>query len=823
MKEKKVKRKRPMAAWARWFLKLTQHVSASVAMLCLAALILTSTVYVEDFNYRRWINSDIRDEHAAGTYLVQNLSRETEEAIRLAIIRSQLETDGVFDLDREVNVSEYYYRKNGNNYYSMQQYTYFPDAVYFLEDLIRWQQAGGLRILDQEKADAELAAGNSFNTAPRVENRFLTVDGKRLEDLVHSEAEFKILCDQLSACMNDLSNNYDEYQRYMKEYKEGKTSFVYYIDLDNGTGDIYTNASFLKNVGNVKAQTYFGELVCAAVGTTALNYSIQGDYEIDMENVTDFMSQYSYAMGDNAIVYTGFDMNLGVNDYYATLWNAFDSYDMDQVYALLGILIGCGLYYLLVTLYLLVVSGRKVDKTGEEYLELKWVDNVYLEVFLGWCAALGFAIAWAFCELYEFYLHSKVNFIRETGAVVICTLTFILSVLLIESLCSFARRAKAGILLKNSLVYKFCISQVVRFFKYLERKGQALKEKTQYYMERSGLWEKTWGLFLIEIVFFAGCLFLICLFMMNYEEDMAVIIAVAMLVIVVFLAYRRLKRRVEREEIIEKIEGIVAGESSRVSIEHLSIENAALGRAVNEIGEGIQNAVEKSTKDERLKAELLTNVSHDIKTPLTSIISYVDLLKKEQIENDKAVEYIEVLENKSLKLKNLIQDLIEVSKISTGNIEYEMMPLNLHELIMQAAGEYDEKFAEHCLKMIYNNDAKEACIMADSRRMWRVMENLLSNVYKYALEGTRVYLDVVRNGENLVLTMKNISAKELNIQAEELTERFVRGDLSRTTEGSGLGLAIAQNLVIGQGGEFKIMLDGDLFKVQVVFKIYKKE
>ncbi|MBR2037271.1 MAG: HAMP domain-containing histidine kinase [Lachnospiraceae bacterium] len=805
MQEKKVKRKRPMAAWARWFLKLTQHVSAGVAMLALAALILTSTVYIEDFNYRRWINSDIRDDKVAGTYLIQNLNGETEEAIRLAIIRSQLETGGVFDGKRLVNVSEYYYRKNANRYNNIQQYTYFSGAVYYLEDLIRWQQAGGLRWMDE-----------------KVENRFLTVDGKRLEEIVHTEADFKTLCDQLIACMSDLSNNYDEYQRYMKQYKEGQTSFVYYIDLDNETGDIYTNASFLKGAGSTKAQDYFGGLVCAAMGTTALNYSVQGDYEIDVDNVADFMSKYDYAMGDNAIVYTGFDMSLGANDYYATLWKAMDSYNMDQVYMLLGIVIGCSLYYLLVTLYMLVASGRKVDKTGEEFIELKWVDGIYLEVFLAWCTGLGFAIVWAFCELYEFYLHSRANYIRETGAVVIGTLTFLLSVLLIESLCSFSRRVKSRTFLKNSLIYKFCISQVVRLFKYLERKAHNLKEKAQYYIERSGLWEKTWGLFLIEIVFYAGCLFLICLFMTNYKEDMAVLVAVVMLMSVVFLAYRRLKRRVEREEIIEKIEGIVAGESSRVSVEHLSIENAALGRAVNEIGEGIQQAVETSIKDERLKAELLTNVSHDIKTPLTSIISYVDLLKKEQIENERAMEYIEVLESKSLKLKNLIQDLIEVSKISTGNIEYEMMPLNLHELIMQAAGEYDERFAEHCLKLVYNNHAKEACIMADSRRMWRVMENLLSNVYKYALEGTRVYLEVLKSGENLIFTMKNISAKELNIQAEELSERFVQGDLSRSTEGSGLGLAIAQNLIIGQGGEFKVLLDGDLFKVQIIFSIYEK-
>ena len=805
MQEKKVKRKRPIAAWARWFLKLTQHVSAGVAILCLAALILSSTVYVEDFHYRRWINSDIRDDKEAGTYLVQNLSWETENAIRLAIIRSQLETAGVFEGNRQINVSEYYYRKNANRYNNIQQYTYFPGAIYYLEDLIRWQQAGGLRMQDE-----------------KVENRFLTIDGKRLEELIHSEAEYKILCDQLSACMSDLSNNYNEYQRYMKQYKEGHTSFVYYIDLDNGTGDIYTNASFLEKYGSTKAQSYFNGLVCAAMGTTALNYSVQGDYEIDVDNVADFMYQYDYAMGDNAVVYTGFDMSLGVNDYYATLWNAFDSYNMDYIYILLGIIIGCSLYYLLVTLYMLVVSGRKVDKSGEEFIELKWVDGIYLEVFLAWCVVLAFAVAVAFVELSDFYLHSKVNFIRETGAIVICTVTILFSVLIVESLCSLARRVKSKTLFKNSLIYKFCVSQAVKLSKFLKRKYRDLKVKTQFYMERSGLWEKTWGLFLIEFVFFAGCLFLFFVFM-HEDERIAIGVAVVILTAVVFLSYRRLRRKVEREEIIEKIEGIVAGESSRVNVEQLSIENAALGQAVNEIGEGVRQAVEKSIKDERLKAELLTNVSHDIKTPLTSIISYVDLLKKEQIENEKAAEYIEVLESKSLKLKNLIQDLIEVSKISTGNIEYEMMPLNLHELIMQAAAEYDEKFTEHCLKLIYNNEVKDACIMADPRRMWRVIENLLSNVYKYALEGTRVYLDVIRNNDKLIFTMKNISAKELSIHAEELAERFVRGDLSRSTEGSGLGLAIAQNLVTGQGGELKIMLDGDLFKVQVTFQIHESK
>ena len=183
MQGKIVKRKKPLAGWIRFFLKITQHISASMGMLALAALILTGTVYVEDFGYRRWIDSDIRNENVAGNYLIQNLSRETEEAIRLAIIRSQLETGGEFDLDREINISEYYYRKNGKNYTDM-QYSYFTDAVYYLEDLIRWQQSGGLKKIGQAKtyaADVEKTTnavntmGNVGKVVPSVENRFLTV------------------------------------------------------------------------------------------------------------------------------------------------------------------------------------------------------------------------------------------------------------------------------------------------------------------------------------------------------------------------------------------------------------------------------------------------------------------------------------------------------------------------------------------------------------------------------------------------------------------------------------------------------------------------
>lgn len=801
-KKQRVKRKRPMAGWAIWFLKLTQHVIMTVAMLCVVAMILTSSVYIEDYGRRSWLEPSVENvEDRVQAHFVEDLYIRLRDVIRFATIRSQLETEGVFDPDKRINVSAYYNRKEGNGVVLNENY--FPNAVYRLEDLIRWQQAGGL----------------TYNIE-QAENMFLTVNGSKLEDLVTSASSYRTLLKQMESCMQDLANNYSEYQYYMDEYEDGKNSFVYYIDMNNEAGDVYTNLEKLVDYSKIDLQKYFDNLLCATAGTNALYYDIKGNYEISSAYVSEVLSMYDYAFGSSAMVYAGFDMSLNTGDYYETIWEAYYGYNPNIAYILLTIICGCALYYVLVALYLMYAAGRKLDEEENEYIELKWSDAIYTELFLGWCAVLGFIITVLVVIMTEHYMTNDTKIISLIMAAGISLASFIGSVLVIESLCSLARRFKAGTLWKNSLLYLLVFRQLKIFGSWLSKKCHAFWDKMQYYAEHTGLWEKTWGVMLAEVIFYSGLLILMALFVGACEPTAAILIGTIIIGMIMIMSYRRMRRKMERARIVEIIEDIAAGEGGRVDEINLSIENAALGRAVNEIGEGIQKAVETSIKDERLKAELLTNVSHDIKTPLTSIINYVDLLKMEQIESEKAQEYIAVLESKSLKLKNLIQDLIEVSKISTGNIEYEMMPINFHELLMQALAEYDEKFNEHCLKLVYNNGIRDAVIMADSRRIWRVIENLLSNIYKYALEGTRVYVEVSQEDENVILMMKNISAKELHIQVNELTERFVRGDVSRTTEGSGLGLAIAQNLVIGQGGSFQIMLDGDLFKVKITFKLH---
>ena len=223
-----------------------------------------------------------------------------------------------------------------------------------------------------------------------------------------------------------------------------------------------------------------------------------------------------------------------------------------------------------------------------------------------------------------------------------------------------------------------------------------------------------------------------------------------------------------------------------------------------------------------MKTELITNVSHDLKTPLTSIINYINLLKTEKMPTPEAEHYIEVLDTKAQRLRHLTEDLVEAAKATSGNIELEMMPLTFDELMKQALGEFEDKFEKKNLTVVASYPECPAVVMADGRRMFRIIENILQNVYKYALEGTRIYADLSNNQSVVTFVLKNVSAAPLNISPEELMERFTRGDASRTTEGSGLGLSIAKDLTRLQGGTFDITLDGDLFKVIITFPEYIK-
>ena len=246
-------------------------------------------------------------------------------------------------------------------------------------------------------------------------------------------------------------------------------------------------------------------------------------------------------------------------------------------------------------------------------------------------------------------------------------------------------------------------------------------------------------------------------------------------------------------------------------------DNLELAQLINSMGQGLKESVSRQMKNERMQADLITNVSHDLKTPLTSIINYVDLLKRENIKEPKIKNYIDVLERKSQRLKQLAEDLVEASRASSGNVKLEIVTLNLNELVQQVNGEFSERFEARSLELICHLPLESALLKADGRYIWRVLENLYGNAAKYAMPSTRVYVDVVKKAGMVMLSIKNVSEQTLNISADELMERFVRGDSSRTTEGSGLGLSIAKNLVILMGGSFELYVDGDLFKAILTF------
>ena len=292
------------------------------------------------------------------------------------------------------------------------------------------------------------------------------------------------------------------------------------------------------------------------------------------------------------------------------------------------------------------------------------------------------------------------------------------------------------------------------------------------------------------------------------------------LTIVILYVYYLIKKLAYLSYIMEGTERIKGGDI-HYKLDIIGDDNFSnLAENINNIGEGLDKAIYNQLKSERLKSELITNVSHDLKTPLTSIINYIELIKKEEnISPEHIKDYVNVLDSKSKRLKVLIEDLFEASKASSGNLELNMEKIDITQLLRQAIGEMEEKLSKANLDLKLRVPEEKNYIMADGKKLYRVLENLLSNISKYSLDNTRVYIDIIEENDKVKLTMKNISSYELNFDPEEIMERFKRADESRNTEGSGLGLAIARDLVNAQGGRFEIDIDGDLFKASIEFNL----
>lgn len=421
---------------------------------------------------------------------------------------------------------------------------------------------------------------------------------------------------------------------------------------------------------------------------------------------------------------------------------------------------------------------------GHEGIHLTWLDKIPADVWL-LVLLCTFFIGWE--ELY--YEWGRVFFY---AALVPLVLLF---------LCAFAAQCKAGTVLRGAL-----IGRIARFLWRIVR---------SLFL---GLWRIARNLPLLwkTALVMAGVFFLEMLFVLagyGSVDGIFVIMKAVELLAALYIALnlRTLQKGGEK---------LARGDfSSPIDTKYLIGDFKRYGQELNDVQSGLEQAVQEQMKAEHLKTELITNVSHDIKTPLTSIVNYVDLLKKEDMPSPAAREYIAVLDRQSHRLKKLTEDLVEASKASSGALNVELQPTDVNVLLSQIEGEYQERLAACHLTLVTQPPAPGTMIQADSRLLSRVMDNLVSNVCKYAMENTRVYVTAaVRDGQ-AVISFKNVSRDELNISPDELMERFVRGDASRHSEGSGLGLSIARSLVQLQGGTFALSIDADLFRADIVFPL----
>lgn len=450
--------------------------------------------------------------------------------------------------------------------------------------------------------------------------------------------------------------------------------------------------------------------------------------------------------------------------------------------------IGC-LLGLLLLIYLMAVAGRR---PGRKEVVLNWQDRIPYDLYLAVVGAgMVLCVAYGGDFVSNYSWSGELIWLIGFGGLLAGGTVLGLAILL-----TTATRIKARSLFRNTLIWRACAWG----WRQLRRLGS-------WWKETFGSWDITRRVIIWFFLYLLG----------TAVTAFTIILAPIYQGAVLYGLCRWLKGW----KAIRAGTGRILGGEPDVVIDTAQLDRPicrdlmAHAEQLNDLGAAIDHAVGERMKSERMKSELITNVSHDLKTPLTSIINYVDLLKKEDIQNEKAQEYIEVLDRKSQRLKKLTEDLVEASKASSGALAVERKPLNFCQLVRQALGEYEEKLAGADLILVTDLPEEPLWVQADGRHLWRVLDNLLGNCGKYAMPDTRVYLDLKKWDGNAVLTLKNISKQALNISVDQLMERFVRGDESRTTEGSGLGLSIARSLTELQGGTFSLSVDGDLFKATV--------
>ena len=626
----------------------------------------------------------------------------------------------------------------------------------------------------------------------------------RLED---AYKELFTLLDCIRAIQSD--EQFNDYETSLAsvfhsvgDYTEGSTNLTY-LFADKETQTIYTNKKAYSSYAQLEQnlETIFKEKAYAVV-YPELSECVTNIPDADLQ-VWNHTIDQSFDTKDFVFA-VSVDTKFSVADSMADEAENYETYSKLMFPMLAGAIFGSVLW-LIGMVWLTVTAGRRPE---DEEIHLNGFDRWYTEIAAG--TVIGIWLAGTIISG-TLIANSSLGYSHVVVTVIVICLicgTYTMAWFLIGYL-SLVRRIKAGTLWKNSLIRKV--------LKWIGKCSGKLSDFARAFSRNTA--EK------IKVLLVGGAFLFLQFLIIGCVFSGAGVFLLALMAVDVAVMIFAIRKADGLDLIMDGLKKISDGELQyKIKTDTLTGKQKVMAEYINNIGSGLDAAVENSLKKERMQTELITNVSHDLKTPLTSIINYVDLMKRENPTDPKIQEYLRILDEKSQRLKVLTEDVVEASKASTGNIKLEMNDIDFVEMVQQVIGEFEEKFQEKNLTMMVHFTDEPSIIYADGQRMWRVLENVFGNVVKYAMEGTRVYAEISNRNKKVTFSLKNISAQPLNISADELTERFIRGDVARNTEGSGLGLSIAKSLTELQGGEFKLYLDGDLFKVMITFvaKNYSK-
>ena len=625
-----------------------------------------------------------------------------------------------------------------------------------------------------------------WNFSQPIRDEVHTIYGESLIDVVNNYPEFNgrlyEVYNLYDYSISSVRKDYDEYTAFKKKYSAGNTNYRY--AFAGSDGRIITNDKDIKSEADVekvftnireneKTNSYVNVTPYLSEFETNLNLRADEWKELLTMNTED----------DSCRFMAYIDSDFAIQDAF---YNSAKDYNKIRVYVVTSIVLGILASILLIGVTILITlgAGRKYE---DNEIHLLSFDRIKTEI----AALIIIVPSYILFVIPRQHLIDPYNLVGDMVAVV-CLIIFV--IIMLMGYLSLVRRLKAGTMWNNSILKTF--------YEFVQKTWDNRSAVVKSFI-------------VVAVLVFVNA----TAYIINRKETIIIATILNILFIIGSILYAIDVAKVKKglKEISDgNLEYKIDEESVKGPLKETAV-------TINNIGVGMKTAVDEKIRSERLKTDLITNVSHDIKTPLTSIINYVDILKREDIQDEKIKGYIDILDEKSKRLKTLTEDVLEASKASSGNIKLICHKLDLLELIRQTAGEFEEKMGANNLSLVCTLPEDPAVIYADGRRMWRILENILNNAVKYSMKGTRVYLDVEKNEKEVEVVLKNISAYQLNIRADQLTERFVRGDVSRASEGTGLGLSISKSLTELQGGKFEIYLDGDLFKVIVSFPIYEEE